>query len=181
MVSHWNAAGEVDGYMPKFWGLFLMPIIATVMYFLFMFLPKTDPYRKNFHQFQGHFDNFVILVLTFLFYVYLLSLAWNLGYHFSIIQFLTPALATLFYYAGVLTSVAKRNWFVGIRTPWTLSSETVWNKTHQLGGRLFKISAAVSLLGVVWPQLATAFLLIPVLTTAVLTFIYSYVQYHHLN
>lgn len=177
MASHWDEVGNVNGYMPKFWGLFLMPLISIGLYLLFIFLPKTDPYRKNFKQFENYFNNFVLLVFVFLFYLYLITIAWNLGFRFEIFRLLSPAFAALFYYAGVLTSVAKRNWFVGIRTPWTMSSEIVWNHTHRLGGRLFKIVAFITLFGVIFPKQGVFLLLAPVLLTVITVFVYSYLDY----
>lgn len=154
-----------------------MPSISAFLYLIFRFLPLTDPYKKNFSQFKNHFDNFVIIISAFFFYVYLLTIAWYLDYRFSMIQFLSPAFALLFYYTGILVSVAKRNWFVGIRTPWTMSSDKVWDKTHQLGGKLFKLVALSTLFGVIFPELSFYFLLIPVLSASIFVYIYSYFIY----
>ena len=94
---------------------------------------------------------------------------------------MSPAFAGIFYYAGVLCQHSKRNWFVGIRTPWTMSSDQVWRKTHLLGGQLFKIVAVFSLLGTIMPNYAAYFLLIPVLLVTVFIFAYSYYCYVSLS
>jgi len=87
-----------------------------------------------------------------------------------------PAMAILFYYAGILIQNAKRNWFIGIRTPWTLSSEGVWEKTHKLGSKLFKIAAVLILLTLFAPDyfLYSVFLLIAFSLYLVL---YSYLEF----
>jgi uncharacterized membrane protein len=90
---------------------------------------------------------------------------------------MVPAFSVLFYYAGVLTENAKQNWFIGIRTPWTLSSEAVWNKTHKLGGKLFKLAALIGLLGLLVPDYAIWMVIIPVLLVAAYTMVYSYVEF----
>jgi uncharacterized membrane protein len=177
MASHWGINGKVNGYVSKNFGVYFMPVLSLFLYFLFRFLPKIDPYKKNFKEFENYFNNFICIVFSFLFYIYLLTLFWNLGYRFDMIQLMSPALAVIFYYAGVLTQNARQNWFVGIRTPWTLSSKTVWQKTHKLGGKLFKITGGLSLLGVVLPQYAIYLTLIPVLITAITVFVYSYLLY----
>jgi uncharacterized membrane protein len=177
MASHWNIQGEVDGYMPKLWGLFLMPIVSLALFLLLIFIPRLDPLKANVAKFRKYFDNFVAIVVLFLFYLYLLVIFWNKGARFEMIQFLAPAFAVLFYYAGVLTERAKRNWFIGIRTPWTLSNDKVWGKTHELGGRLFKTSGTLALLGIVFPVYAIWFVLAPVLFTAIYTVSYSYFEY----
>lgn len=181
MASHWGINGQADGYSSKNFGLFFMPILSVGLYLLFRFLPSTDPYRRNFKQFENHFNNFIIIIFIFLFYLYCLTIFWNLGNQFNMNQVLSPAFAGLFYYTGVLTSVAKRNWFVGIRTPWTLSSEKVWDKTHALGGKLFKVASLSCLLGLILPDLAIYLMLIPILSTTLFVFIYSYYLYRQEN
>jgi uncharacterized membrane protein len=177
MPSHWNAAGEVDGYLPKFWGLFLMPIISLGMLLLFVAIPRIDPLKKNLETFRGHFDVFVVILIGFMFYINMLVLLWTLEYQFSIIQALVPAFAVLFFYAGVLIQHSKRNWFVGIRTPWTMSSDRVWEKTHRRGGKLFKAVGVIVLLGMVFEDLAIWILVGPIVAVAVYTMAYSYFEY----
>jgi uncharacterized membrane protein len=176
-ASHWNAKGIVDGYMSKFWGLFLMPIISVILFVLFMFIPRIDPYKKNIDKFRRHYDNFIVLIMIFLFYIHILTIFWNLGIKFNLLRFLAPAFAILFYYAGVLIQNAKRNWFIGIRTPWTLSNEKVWNNTHKLGGKLFKLCGMLSLFGILFPNYAIWFVLIPIIFTSIYVIFYSYFEY----
>jgi uncharacterized membrane protein len=93
------------------------------------------------------------------------------------LQALAPAFAALFFYAGVLIQHAKQNWFVGIRTPLTLSNETVWKKTHALGSKLFKASGIVCLIGIIYPVWAIWFIIIPAIASAVITVVYSYQEF----
>jgi len=88
-----------------------------------------------------------------------------------------PAMAALFYYCGILVENAKRNWFIGIRTPWTLSNEKVWEKTHKLGGKLFKAAAIIILFGIVLKGYALLFILVPVIFVSFYLIVYSYVEY----
>jgi uncharacterized membrane protein len=177
MASHWNATGEVDGYMPKNWGLFFMPILSLILLAILLIVPRLDPLKKNIETFNKYFYGFLIAIFIFLFYLHVLTLIWNLGYRFELIRYLAPAFAMLFYYCGILIEHAKKNWSIGIRNPWTLSSELVWEKTHKLGGRLFKICGILSLLGIILPQLAIWFILIPILSVTIYTTIYSYIEY----
>ncbi len=177
MASHWNIRGEADGYTTKFWGLFLMPLISIAMALLFVFLPRIDPLRANISEFSSYYYSFAVLLIMFLFYLHLLTLFWNLGKRFNMIQLLSPAFSLLFYYAGVLIEKAKRNWFIGIRTPWTLSSERAWDKTHALGGKLFKLTGIIAILGVILPDYAFFFIIVPMLSITVFTIVYSYLEY----
>jgi len=177
IASHWNAAGQVDSYMSKFWGLFLMPIISAGLFVLFLLIPRIDPLKENIARFRKYFDTFIVLAFIFLFYLYLLTIAWNKGVRFDMIRVLAPAFGILFYYSGVLVENAKRNWFIGIRTPWTLSSDKVWEKTHKIGGQLFKASGVVALFGVVLPSYAIFLVLAPAIFAAFYSLVYSYFEY----
>ena len=92
-----------------------------------------------------------------------------------------PAFAVLLYFAGVLMGKAQSNWFIGIRTPWTLSDNRVWEQTHRIGGIAFKVCGAISLVGLIFPRLAIWFLLIPLLGTAFGLILYSYLYYRSLH
>ncbi len=177
IASHWGANGEVNGYMSKFWGAFLMPIVAFIIFLVFLIIPKIDPLKENYKKFRKYFDGFILLIILFMLYIYVLSLLWNLGKRFNMGQFLSPAMAVLFYYAGVLIGHAKRNWFVGIRTPWTLSSDKVWDDTHKIGAKLFKASAVIMLLGLFFPGRAFIFMIVPVIFSALFVAVYSYFSF----
>ena len=177
MASHWNAQGKVDGYMPKFWGLFLMPIVSVGLFLLFLLIPKIDPLKKNIEKFRKYFDWFIVLIIAFLFYIYLLTVFWSLNFRFNMAAMMIPALGILFYYMGILTENAERNWFIGIRTPWTLSNNIVWKKTHKLGGKLFKIAGIIAVIGVLFQKYALLFVLVPAISVAAYTIVYSYFEY----
>jgi len=147
------------------------------LFLLFILIPKIDPLKQNIEKFRKYFDGFIVLIISFLFYLYLLTIFWNLGIRFNMTQFLVPAFAVLFYYCGILVENAKRNWFIGIRTPWTLSSEKVWDKTHRLGGKLFKICGLIILFGIFLQGYAIFFVFVPVLLVAGYTVVYSYFEY----
>jgi len=147
------------------------------MYILFLFLPKLEPYQKNFKQFEGHYDNFMIVVFSFLFYIYLLTLAWNYGLKFNLTQFMSPGLSLLFFYITILLQNTKMNWFVGIRTPWTMSDPTAWQKTHKLGATLFKMVAILTLVGMIFPQVTFYVFFIPLLVSIAVIYSYSYLEY----
>jgi len=140
MASHWNARGEVDGYTSKFWGLFLMPLILVGLGALFIAIPRIDPLKANIEKFRGYYDGLIIIFVIFMLAIHAQGILWNLGIEINPNVIFPICLGPVFFYTGVLCENAKRNWFIGIRTPWTLSSERVWDKTHKIGGRLFKIA-----------------------------------------
>ncbi len=177
VASHWNFRGEVDGYMPRFWGVFLMPFVLCGLSLLFMVIPVIDPLKENIMKFRGYYDRFIILFLVFMFSVHLQIISWNLGVEVSPNAVFPVGYGVLFFYIGVLCENAKRNWFIGIRTPWTLSSDVVWDRTHKIGGRLFKFSGVVAFFGVFFPDYAFFFMVVPVVLVSVYTVVYSYFEF----
>jgi len=181
MVAHWNAAGEPDGTLPKALGLWLLPSVSSAALLLFALIPRIDPLGANIEEFRPYYDWFAVVLTAYLFVLHAGVLVFNLGYAFDFTALVLAGVAGLFYYAGVLLTHARRNWFVGIRTPWTLSSETVWDRTHALGGRLFKLTAVLALVGLLFEDYAIYFLLVPALATAAITVVYSYLLYARLE
>ena len=181
VASHWNTQGMVDGYMSKFWGIFLMPMFLIFIYALYLIIPKIDPLKNNLESFRKQFNLLILLISIFLFYTFALTIAWNLGMVFDMNNFILPALGIFFYYIGVLIKHAKRNWFVGIRTPWTLSSDYVWDKTHKIGSKLFKIIGVITLLGVFLPNYIFGLFLVLLIGSVLYLFIYSYILFKKEN
>lgn len=181
MVSHWNELGEADGYMSKFWGVFLMPLVALFMYLMFMFIPRIDPLKKNIESFRKYFDRFILAIMLFFVYIYVLTITWNFGITYNMTSAILPAVILLLWFAGGLTKKAKRNWFIGIRTPWTLSSDEVWDKTNKLGGSLIQASAVISCIGIIFPDYFIWFLMVPLLGSVLGTLIYSYLIFKKIS
>lgn len=179
--SHWNAEGEADGKTGKFTGLFLVPIISLVILLFFLIIPQIDPRKENIKKFKKEYDLLLFVIIAFMFYVYILSIIWNIGFEFNFSLFILPAFTVLFLFIGFVLEKAKPNWFVGIRTPWTLSSEKVWIKTHKRGAKLFKTVAIVSLFGFVFPAIAIWFVIIPAILVALYLVVYSYFVYRKKN
>jgi len=177
VVSHWNAAGQPDGYMSKFWGLFLIPLIMTACVGLFAILPRIDPYKKNYGKFRDWYEGFVLLFILFMLAIQVQIILWSTGYQISPNLTFPVLMGTLFIYIGFLLGHVEQNWFVGIRTPWTLSSGTVWRKTHEIGGKLFRIAGVISFAGVLAGKFALWFIIVPVLAVVVFTVVYSYFEY----
>lgn len=177
MATHWDSQGEVNGYMSKFWGTFFMPLLITGLVILFLVIPKIDPRKENIEMFRKHYEGFRLILILFLVMVHLHILLWNTGTQISPNAVIPLGMGLLFYYAGVLTENAEQNWFIGIRTPWTLSSEKVWKRTNRLGGKLFRIAGITAFSGVFFPEYAIYFILVPAVIVVVITVVYSYLEY----
>jgi len=181
IASHWNNSGEVNGYMTKFWGIFLFPFVMVGIYLFYLLIPKIDPLKKNIKKFKKYYDLFVLIIIAFLAYVFILSILFNLGFMFNMTMMMMPALALLFMFIGYFMKKLKRNWFVGIRTPWTISNDKVWSKTHKLGSILYVLNGVFILVGMFFSQYLVWFVLIPVLISTVFLVAYSYLEYNKLK
>ena len=179
MASHWGANDQVNGTLPRFWGAFLTPLISLGMLGLFLLIPNIDPMKVNIAKFRETFNAFIVAIILFLVYLHFLTILWNLGYqNFQMSTAILPALGLIMIVAGLMMRKARRNFFIGIRTPWTLSNDRVWDETHRLGAVLFIISGALAFVGVFFRG-ATAFWLIlgSLLASTIFLVIYSYVLY----
>jgi uncharacterized membrane protein len=181
MASHWNAKGEADGTISKFWGLFLFPLISLGIAAILLVIPKIDPLKANIQKFKSYYYGFIIAFLAYFLYIYILTLVWNLGLKFNFSLAVIPAIGILMIIVGVLVGKAKRNFFIGIRTPWTLSSDEVWDRTHRLGGKLFKIAGIIIILLSFVPEIAIYVLLGLVFGIVIWLVVYSYALYKKLG
>jgi uncharacterized membrane protein len=177
VASHWNAAGELNGTMPKFWGLLLIPLLLFGFCALFTVLPRIDPLRENYQKFKDYYEGFVLIFAVFFFIVQLQIILWGLGIPISPNLVMPVLIGGLFIYIGFLLEHAEPNWFVGIRTPWTLSSASVWKKTHALGGKLFKMAGVVSLIGILAGAYVWLFIIVPVIGASLVTIVFSYSEF----
>jgi uncharacterized membrane protein len=148
---------------------------------MMVLIPSIDPRKANIAKFRNEYNGFVLFFSFFLAYLQVLTLIWNVGKAFDLQTYLVPAFGGLVFYIGVLVAKAKSNYFIGIRTPWTLQDEQVWNDTHRLGGILFKISGIIAFVGILLPKFNIWLLIVPLLITSVTTIVYSYFRYQELH
>lgn len=142
---HWNFAGEVDGYGNKFIGTFMVPLIMIALWLAMIYLPKIDPKKENYNKFDKSYKLFQSILLTFFFIMQIIVVLSAMGYNISINRVMPIVLGVLMILIGNYIPKAKSNFFYGIKTPWTLSSEVSWRKTHRLGGKLFVLSGLISI------------------------------------
>lgn len=181
VAVHFNADGQPDNTMTRPVAAVLLPAVALGTYGLLKLVPRIDPMGGNVEAFRDIYEAFVVVIVALLVYVHGLVLAWNVGYAFDVAQVIAPAVGAVFYVAGVLMERAERNWFIGIQTPWTLSSDEVWRRTHDRAAPLFKALGAVALLGLVFPEYLLYVVVAPAVLVALYTTVYSYRCYHRLD
>jgi len=173
---HWNINGEVDRYGGRFEGLLLMPLVALGIYVLMLVLPRIDPGRANYARFRGAY-NAIRITLLVLFAVFDVGIqVWVWTGHADIALIAPLAMGIVSIVLGAVLGKIRPNWFVGIRTPWTLSSKVSWVRTHRAGGWLFIVVGLATIATTfISPRLAFWVLIGGLLGGTVALFVYSYV------
>jgi len=175
--SHWNSQGEIDAWSSKGFAVFFMPFLALAIYLLMTFIPRIDPLRKNYEKFARVYFGFKVLLSLFFIALYFFVLAAAFGFEMNITYFMLPAFSVLFIIMGIFLPKLKRNWFVGIRTPWTIHSDAVWSETHKFAGKAFITAGIISFLGVFFPSYGFVVFLTTILFAAAISIVYSYFSF----
>ena len=174
VVTHWNVSGEPDGWGSKNFATFFVPALLIGMYLLFQWLPKLDPRKSNYAKFSNVYKIFQFVIILFLSFIYFITTLYNIGWAIEIDVTISIVIGLMMIIFGFNMKHIKSNLFIGIRTPWTLSNESVWKKTHEfaekvfiLGGLLFII---ISFLPVSW----FVWILILIILLLLSPMVYSY-------
>lgn len=176
--SHWNLQGQVDGWMDKPWGAILQPFIATVLLAGLWVLPRIDPRRANVAAFADTRRLLLNLVICFFAIVQVVTLGQALGWPLEVDRAIPAAVGLLFIGLGNYLPRVRSNWFIGIRTPWTLDNDRVWRDTHRVGGRAFVVAGILLLLSALLGPTARLWALCAAIAIAVVVpLVYSYVAY----
>jgi len=134
---HWGVDGTPNGYGSRFEGLMLLPLTALALYIIMLFLPRIDPRRESYQSFAGAYMMFRAATMVFLAVLYGATLFSIKDRPVNITSVALILVGGLFVVLSRVLGQLRPNWFVGIRTPWTLSSERSWTQTHQAGGKFF--------------------------------------------
>jgi len=176
VATHWNLRGTADGFSSRLAAVTIMPLVILGLTGLFNVLPKLDPRRANYPKFIDTYWLIANAVILFILIGHGMIVATGLGYPVKVDRFMPIGVGLLFIVLGNYLTRVEPNWFIGIRTPWTLSSDTVWRKTHRTGGWLMVLGGLAVTGSAFLPQSAFLPLLIgAVLVMAVIPIVQSYV------
>lgn len=178
IVTHWNYAGVPDGWGSGHSNAIAIPLVLVGMYLMFMLLPYIDPKKERYEQFTKVYHAFKGIMIVFLAIIFFATGLFNLGYNLPIGKIIPVMIGIMFVILGNYMGKIKFNWFVGVKTPWTLSSEEVWNKTHRFFGKIFMISGVILALNAWLPGKIGMIVFIANMVMLVFGgFIYSYIAY----
>ncbi len=176
--TNWGFDGQVTyGAKANLWAIAGM---APFFALLFQFLPVIDPKRNNYRKFQGVYLSFQLFMQIFLLAITGIIVIESLRpgtVHVSTV--ITAMCGILFMMIGNMMPKFRQNFFCGFRTPWALSNEVVWNKTHRLGGRLMFCAGILGFAGAFlpWDKVKMAMLMFPLLAASAIPYIMSYVWF----
>ena len=181
--THWNAAGQIDGYMPKPWGVFILPLFIMATWVVLAAVPRISPKGYSLDTFAKIYGLLQITFLAVLLVINIIALSAAINRHVAINAIIPIVLGLLFVVVGNYMGKLRKNFFVGIRTPWTLASDEVWARTHRLGGWIFVAGGlAIVIASVLTPSAYSPIILISILAVMVLIPVAaSYVIYRRLE
>ena len=166
IATHWNFAGQPNGYSSRAFAAWFIPAMIALMALLFQILPKIDPKRGNYEKFGDAYWLLANVLPLFLLCVHIVLLANGLGYPAPVGRLIPVGVGLLFIVLGNYLPRIQPNWFMGVRTPWTMSSDTVWRQTHRTAGWVFVTAGFVMLGGAVLPRIVYLPLLVVTIVLA---------------
>ncbi len=177
--THWNIYGQPDNWSGKEFAAFFFPGLIIILYLMMIGLPFFDPMKQRYQEFSKTYQIIRISFILFLSAIYFLASLNALGYKIPIDKVTPLGIGLLFIILGNFLPKVKKNWFVGIRTPWTLSNEDIWNKTHRLGGKIFMFCGLLMIMGIFFDPKIYVFLFgIIIFLTLFFSFGYSWWLWH---
>jgi uncharacterized membrane protein len=181
--SHWDIYGQVDGYLPRLANAVLVPAISIGLYLLLWLLTRYSPrLGQQSQRATAEVTNLIVVgILLFLLIVQLAVDAIALGVPLSIPFVISLCISLLFMFLGNYMGKLRRNFWAGFRTPWTLASETVWERTHRLGGWLMVLGGLLGVILSFIPALRLWSIVVIVAIVAFIPTIYSFVLYRRLS
>lgn len=179
MPIHFGPGGQPDDYGSRALGLLITPMIVLALPLLLLLITKLDPRRDHVERSLGAIGAIVVGCGVFLLAAHVLVIHAALHETTFNEQLLFSLLGILFVLIGLVLPKLRSNWFAGIRTPWTLSSERVWHLTHRVGGWAFTVAGLVVVAGAWLVKGMGLFVLLMSAAgvAALVSFIYSYFCY----
>lgn len=175
MPTHWSVTGEVNGWSSRLWGAWMLPLMMAAIWLFLRAVPHIDPRKANYEKFAGMYDALVILIIAFMLVMHVIVLLSASGQPVAMDRVMMPAVGVFIAIMGILLPRAHPNWFVGIRTPWTLTSDLSWERTHKIGGNLFVALGVLMILSsFISPERAIWILVVAAIAIMVFLFVYSY-------
>lgn len=177
---HWNLQGQVDGYSPK-WTLFLMgPGLMAGIMLLFRYLTWLSPRRFEVESFRGTYLQIMLMIVGLIACIQVIVIWAAMGRPIAADRCVLGLVCLMFTLLGNVLGKVRRNFFIGVRTPWSLASERVWYGTHRLAAKTFVVFGIIGLI-LTAVGVDTRLVLAAVLGAALIPAAYSLILYKRLE
>lgn len=178
--THWDTQGNVNGWMPRFWAAAVPVLLQVGIAVLTPLLPYISPRKFEIGPFARVYGLLMLAIQGALLVIGAAALLAGAGYHVPIPMIATISVGALLMVIGNYMGKFRKNFFVGIRSPWTLASSAVWERTHRLAGWLFVLAGLASIVAGLM-RLAAGWLIAIVLAAGLVPYVYSYFIYRRLE
>jgi len=177
MPVHWDIEGQPDKFMLKENAIILFPVITFFIAILFPIIKSIDPRKVKYEQFAKTWEIIQYILILFFAYIYFVSIYMTLNPEASINTFMLWGVWILFILLGNYMWKIRSNYFVWIKTPWTIEDEEVWNKTHRFGWWMFILWWFMMMIAAFFPAFTKLFFIWAIVMTWLFPVIYSYIIY----
>lgn len=179
--THWNASGQINGYSSRIFAASFTPALMALIWLLMLVLPAISPRGFRLDSSAGAFYIAMLAVMALVLVVHVMILRSALTQAPPSLVLIHASIGTLFVVIGSLLGNVKKNFWFGVRTPWTLASDEVWTRTNKLAGRLFLIGGILIVIASFVPSVRVGSIVVIVGVTAVTSIVYSYVVYRRIE
>ena len=180
--SHWNFNGQIDQYSGR-WFIFFPVALLVILKLIFESCRRFDPKKENYQRFQKSFEQLQIALFLFMFGMWIITLV--ACFHSQLINIsaiMSIIISLILMYLGNIMPKIKSNYFIGIRTPWTIEHEEVWYHTHRFAGKLWFFGGGLSLFGIfIDSNIRFISMIVIFLIISFIPMVYSYYSYKHLE
>jgi uncharacterized membrane protein len=177
---HWDLHGQPDGVGPRAMLWLLGPGAMAGMLLIGMCLPWLSPKRFDLSGFKSTYSYFIVVIVCMLGLLHAALLQATLSGMLDLPRTIQVGAFALLILLGNPMAKVKRNFYIGVRTPWTLASERVWHATHRLCGKLMVVSGLFGLIAVL-ADASTWIVLALLAGWSVIVIIFSLVHYKRLE
>lgn len=174
LIVHWNFQGVADNTAPALQALAIIPFVTAISVIVFHFLPLMDPKKKRYEEFADVYEKIQYIFMAFFTYLQFIIIYTGIEPKTNALALIFAGIGVLFILMGNYLGKIRQNYFVGIRTPWTIDNERVWNKSNRFAGVCFVVTGMIIILhSLIFPT-QLAYIMFFVLSSALAPVLYSF-------
>jgi uncharacterized membrane protein len=179
--THWDLAGNVNGYSSRLVAVGIMPAVVAILWVFMLVLPSISPRGFRLEQSASAFYGCTLAITALLVVMHFVILRAQMSGSAPSIQSVFAVIGVLLAVIGSFLGRLKKNFWIGVRTPWTLASDEVWRRTNELAGWLFVAGGVAIVIASFFGAAVVPVSIAVVAIAALVSIIYSYVLYRRIE